>query len=64
MEQCNTRENMSLYNFFLFHLRKHVKNSDFLLHSSKQMKICFSIFVTRDEAFSLVFDVYIKNKYV
>ena len=58
---------MSLHNFLLFHLRRHVKNSGFVLHHGFQTPrnrclrprafICFSVFRTRDEALALVFDI-------
>jgi len=31
-KQCSTRENMSVHNFLLFHLRRHVKKLGFVLH--------------------------------
>ena len=60
---------MSLHNFLLFHLRRHVKKaalraSSRVPNTEKQMKalglrprafICFSVFGTRDEALALVF---------
>ena len=58
---------MSLHNFLLFHLRRHVKNSGFVLHHGFRTPrnrclrprafICFSVFRTRDEALALVFDI-------
>ena len=33
--QCNTRENVSLHYFLLFHLRRHVKNFGFVLHQGE-----------------------------
>ena len=43
----------------LFHLRRHVKNSGFVLHDGFQTprNRCFSVFGTRDEALALVFDI-------
>ena len=51
---------MSLHNFLLFHLRRHVKNSGFVLHhwfqTPRNHKSTRST-GTRDEALALFFDI-------
>lgn len=69
---ANTRENMSLYNFLLFHLKRRVKTFGFMIHHGFQTPgkrwkhvviqctlyfICFSEFGTRDEALTLFFSI-------
>ena len=57
---------MSLHYFLLYHLRRHVKISGFMLHHRFQTTqnlrlrafVCNSVFGTRDEALILVFDIW------
>ena len=75
---ANIRENISLYNFVLFHLRRRVKTFGFMIHHGFQTPgdrwkhvviqctlyfICFSEFGTRDEALTLFFSIVLQALY-